>query len=76
MKGLFCFVRHRPHSSLIGIDERGANWGDVLWSLSYIDNQSRWAIEWGEGACDELFHITAVLVAAIPADELMRRAKP
>ena len=77
-KELFCLVRHRPLSSFLTDRDRrkGAEWSDVLWSLSDIYDQSRWAIGRGESACDEVFHIAAILVAVIPADKHMRRAKP
>ena len=55
----------------IGIEARSKTRGgrDALCSLPDINDQPGWAIGWLESACDEVFYIAAVLVAAIPADK-------
>jgi hypothetical protein len=38
---------------------------DALWSLSNVNDQSGWAIGWGESARDNVFYIPAILVAGV-----------
>lgn len=45
---------------------------NALDSLSNVNNQTTWAIDWCKSAFNEIFHDTAVLVAEMPVNEYVR----
>ena len=62
-----------PAPNPIGESEKGVRiLVNSLYSLSNVNDQSSWAIGWCKSVFNDFFYVTAVLVAAMPANEYIR----